>query len=175
MKPSYFFVFPILLWLSLFSCEGDVSMDEAIDWANQSFQYYRNGDYSKAIELSEQVLEVCPYYGESFGCIGLSYYHLGQVDKAIPNLLRAIEFQPYHVGALKLLCVLPYDSKKMFDYLNYCSRCINIDENFVPGYEKLIPALYELGEKRKVKALIRKLGMIDQNAASKLELQFSYK
>jgi tetratricopeptide (TPR) repeat protein len=82
----------ILLTFCLISCQ---EKDE-LEIANQ---YYKSGDYKKAIEAYNKHLEMKPAHEIAIYNRGRAYEELEQYEKAVDDFLRVIEINPRNIGA----------------------------------------------------------------------------
>lgn len=100
------FIYVILIILILL-CSPIFSMtkDEGISFFVQANELYKKGDYKKAIEIYEKIINSGFHNGHIYYNLGNSYFRLGKIGKSILNYRRA-------------LILLPRDSdlKKNLDY-----------------------------------------------------------
>ena len=60
----------------------------------------RGGDVDKAREALDELVAYCPAYAEGFNQRGFVRFIAGDYAGALPDLDRALELQPTHLGAL---------------------------------------------------------------------------
>ena len=63
-----------------------MSEKEKVD---KALDFYKKGDYKKAIDIFSSVLETCKDNAELYNNIGLCYANLGEFDKAEKNYLKS--------------------------------------------------------------------------------------
>jgi tetratricopeptide (TPR) repeat protein len=63
-------------------------------------EYWKTGDYDRAIADYGRALELDPDYAGAFVGRGLSYYGKGDIDRAIADVDRAIRLKPEYAEAL---------------------------------------------------------------------------
>jgi tetratricopeptide (TPR) repeat protein len=75
----------------------DSSPERRVDQARERFQLQ---DYYGAIHLLEEIASVGHAYADAEHLLGLSYSLVGQPEKALAHLDRALELNPHYVEAL---------------------------------------------------------------------------
>jgi tetratricopeptide (TPR) repeat protein len=75
----------------------DASPERRVDQARERFQLQ---DYYGAIHLLEEIVAIGHAYADAEHMLGLSYSLVGQAEKALAHLDRALELNPQYVEAL---------------------------------------------------------------------------
>src|SRR2546426_11014245 len=75
----------------------DVSPERLVEQANERFQLQ---DYYGAIHLLEEVLSSGRAFADAHHLLGVSYSLVGQLERALAELDRALALNPHYVEAL---------------------------------------------------------------------------
>ena len=73
------------------------------DQGNQAFE---KGDFSKAIQQYEAILESGQYSSDLYFNLGNAYYRQGQLPQSILAYERALRLEPYHAGSSQNLSMV---------------------------------------------------------------------
>jgi Flp pilus assembly protein TadD len=73
---------------------------------DQGHQWYKEGQYDKAIEEFEKVVQVDPDSVEASQCLGDSFFRMGQLEKAKEAYERVRQLDPENVNVLENLGVI---------------------------------------------------------------------
>ena len=60
----------------------------------------RSGNYVSAANIFTALVDYCPNYVEGYNQRAFAYYLSGNFEAALPDLARALEIRPRHLGAL---------------------------------------------------------------------------
>jgi superkiller protein 3 len=67
---------------------------EILNHFNSGVYFYKQGEFSKAIQAYQKVLEVDPTYIEAYNNLGILYQTLGDMDRALGFYQKSIEINP---------------------------------------------------------------------------------
>jgi tetratricopeptide (TPR) repeat protein len=81
---------------------------EAYDWMQSAYRTEEHGDYSKALEILDQLVAKYPSYAEAFNRRASVLWQMGEFKKSMADCERALRLNPNHYGALqgKGVCLL---------------------------------------------------------------------
>lgn len=159
--------------LLCFSCAKQQDSASIKTHFDEAYKEYQKGEFRKAIVHGEAIISSVPFYGEMYSFIGYCYLDLNEVDKGVKYLKRGIDYQPYDLKALRVLCELPYEGKSIAENIEFCTRCVEMDRTFVKGYENCILSFLKAGETRKAEDMLVKLNEVDAQAAGRLKEHMS--
>lgn len=92
------------------------------DFFNEALDYMQKGDWEKAIGGFKSCLNIVKNHYQSYGNMGLCYMKLGQKEKAIAALNKAIEFKPDYELAIVNLAMIKsgeFESDTQIEIVNY--------------------------------------------------------
>lgn len=97
---------------------ADVSSDaqkykESQKYFDEGFNFYKLGQYEKAVESFKEAIRIRPYYADAYNWIGLSYGRLEQYEKAIEAYKEAIKLKPDYIEAQEDLGFAYFSSGKL--------------------------------------------------------------
>lgn len=67
---------------------------------NQALEAMDNGEYEDSLHLFKETVKIMPIHNQSYGNIGLVYAFLGQKEKALEALDKALEIDPKYKPAI---------------------------------------------------------------------------
>jgi len=109
-----------------------LQQDYLRDWAGAGERYRR------AMALSPNWSIVCHSYAVHLA-------QQGQLDKALREIARAEEVDPYSLGIHNCAAAIYLDADRYEESIGECRRMLEIDPLSVPAYTKLGKALLQLG------------------------------
>jgi tetratricopeptide (TPR) repeat protein len=73
---------------------------KGMDKFNEAFAAMQSKEWEKALSSFQDVVRIDPKHTQSYGSIGICYAHLGQRDKALESLDKALELDPNYEPAI---------------------------------------------------------------------------
>jgi tetratricopeptide (TPR) repeat protein len=74
--------------------KGRALTSETLNHFNSGVHFYNQGDFSKAIQAYQKVIELDPTYIEAYNNLGVIYQMLGDVDRALGFYQKSTEINP---------------------------------------------------------------------------------
>ncbi|MFO0911288.1 MAG: tetratricopeptide repeat protein [Isosphaeraceae bacterium] len=125
------------IWFRADTAENNIALAEISQLIGQN-------DHRRAILGATRLIERSPRFAEAYNQRAIAHYHLGDFQASADDCRRAIELNPYHIGALAGLakCLLRLDQREAaLEALRRASRL----QPFSTDIKTLISAL-EAGE-----------------------------
>ncbi|RCV64745.1 Tetratricopeptide (TPR) repeat [Methanophagales archaeon] len=76
-----------------------VSAETAEEWNTKGIGFAMSGEYEKAIECFDKVIELDPNYTYAYSNRGIAYKNLKEYERAIEDYNKAIELDPNYANA----------------------------------------------------------------------------
>jgi|GEM_PF-3008626 len=128
------------------------------EYIRKGDEWIEKGDYEKGIQYYSEVIDLSPtkflpYYKRAY-----AYLDIGEIDKAIPDLLKADSLQPNDGSILAELAYCYYYKQENKKGRNYSKKALKIDEshplaNYYAGVLELQVENYKKGLNFLLKAI----------------------
>lgn len=128
--------------------------------------YVRIGQWEKAVSYLSNFLELTPNNVDAQKKIGIDYYNLDKFTFAIDNFEKAAKTL---WDDKELLLFTAIAANKLGDYqkaIDYATRAINLDKNYIRAYYQLATAYKGLGQSKLSKENLVKAKDLEQNAVN---------
>jgi tetratricopeptide (TPR) repeat protein len=110
-------------------------------------------DFEKAAECFDKIVCLDEYHYRAWYNLGISYFNLGQTDKALEAYQRALKIKPdyeyvyYNIGLL-------YETQKedLENAINYYQKALRLNENFTYALHALRDVQRKLESRQKQKS-----------------------
>lgn len=134
----------------------------------QAGQAYEGRDYSRALILCRQVLQIEPLHADALSLLGFTYLAMGKLEDAAAASRQAISFQPNHLDAHNALGIAMGRLNLWADAEASFRQVIRIKPDFSHGYNNLGIALKEQGKLNDAEACYRNALRLDAGSAEAL-------
>jgi type IV pilus biogenesis/stability protein PilW len=104
---------------------------------NSGVDLYDQGDYSKALQAYQKVIELDPEYAEAYNNLGIIYQEIGDFDRALSAYQNAIGINPKYEKALNNLGVLLYLEGRYEESIQAFQQALAINANNVESHINL--------------------------------------
>ena len=104
---------------------------------NSGVGLYHQGDYLKAIQAYQKVIELDPGYAEAYNNLGIIYQEIGDFDRALSAYQKAIGINPKYEKALNNLGVLLYLKGHYEESIQAFQKALTINANNVESHINL--------------------------------------
>ena len=119
--------------------------DDLQEYFNQGQQAYQQGDYEKAAQLYEKVVELDPNYAPAYNALGLTYKGLNAGLEDITWLFKvATEIDPNYIEAYENQCKMYHQAGQYDEAEKNCLKILSINPNY--GSTQLILGWIYLGK-----------------------------
>lgn len=122
--------------------------------STQGLILFYKGKYSEAVELFKQALKQNPYYTEAYLYRGTAYRHLGETEKAIADLKRAIDLAPDEPLAYQRLASLLMDTPQKLEAIPYLRKLLELEPDKYKIMVQLAELHYEAGNRPQAQKLL---------------------
>ena len=79
------------------------SITEARKYYDEGINYFKTGEYEKAVEQFKKATESRPDYAEAYYWLGNCYKNLGESDKKVESFKKAIELFSENIKSYKFI------------------------------------------------------------------------
>jgi len=128
-------VFVLLIALAVSSSVWGQSPTTAEAYNLQGLEYFKKGDYDKAIESYNQAISINPDYADAYLNRGDAYDDKGDYDKAIESYNQVIRIDPNNAMGYVSRGLLYYNKKDYDKVIADYNQIIRIDPNNVFAYK----------------------------------------
>ncbi len=136
-----------------------------------ALNYYRQGDFSRAIQGFQRVLSLRPDYALAAYYLGLAYGKAGDSEQSVAWLKRALELDSTNFSAAFNLGAAYLQKGKIQESLAAFQQSVAIDPNYAPGYAALGELFLYRGEVDQALAALRKaVSLAPDNSKARLSL-----
>ena len=101
--------------------------------------------YADAEECFLKVVKINPEFAMGYAYLGLAYYYMNVLDKAIKNYKKVLDFQPENLSAICNIGLSLLNMGYRDEAIVYCHKAIAIDKGFCGAHVLLANALSALG------------------------------
>ncbi|MBF0523203.1 MAG: tetratricopeptide repeat protein [Candidatus Omnitrophica bacterium] len=134
-------------------CSSSISASTVKEIFEQALIAYSKEDYSKAIELFQQTLQIYPKLAASYNYIGLSQKALGiNEEDVLASFQKAIEVDPSYVPVYDSLSKYYYSLGKFDEAEQYGLKAVRLNPEMVTAYLSL-GWVYLIGKDEPSKAI----------------------
>jgi len=136
-----------------------------------ALNYYRQGDFFRAIQGFQRVLSLSPDYALAAYYLGLAYGKAGDSEQSVAWLKRALELDSTNFSAAFNLGAAYLQEGKIQESLAAFQQSVAIDPNYAPGYAGLGELFLYQGQVDQALAALRKaVTLAPDNAKARLSL-----
>ena len=104
------------------------------------------GEYSDAIKNFNRVVLAMPDFAEVWNKLGDVYSHLGDYEMALNNYLQALEFNPYHFGAMESCGSIWLERQDLKKAAFWLRKALDLNPNLISAGIALRRIEEELGQ-----------------------------
>jgi len=126
---------------------------EILTHFNSGVQFYNQGQFSKAIQAYQKVIELDPTYIEAYNNMGIICQEIGDFDRAFEAFQKSIEINPQYEKGYNNLGILLYLKGRNEEALEAFQKAVAINPNNIESH-------INLG------VLFKKQGQLDKAIAS---------
>jgi tetratricopeptide (TPR) repeat protein len=133
MKLVSFKILGLGLWGILIAASS-IYADPREDYFKEGQQAYEQGDYNKAANLFEKVVELDPNYAPVYNALGLTYRGLnGSLDDISWLFKVATDIDPNYIEAYENACKTFYQAAQYDDAEKNCMKILSINPHYGPA------------------------------------------
>jgi tetratricopeptide (TPR) repeat protein len=107
------------------------------DFFKKGVDYHNKGDFKKAIEMYEKVLETRGLDKKTLVLLGNAYYMDKEIEKAEEFYKKALSLDPNYAKAHFNLGIIHEENKKVKDAIQAYKRATELDKDFGEAYANL--------------------------------------
>ena len=125
-------------------------------------QLFRAGQYAKAAEICNRILDHHPGHLEAILLLGKATMHQGDIGKATELFRAALKKSPDDIRALYFRGRTLGESGHFIEAASFLRKAVRLDPNFAEGYNMLGTVLHVMGRTDEAAELILKAIQLDR-------------
>jgi Tfp pilus assembly protein PilF len=117
--------------------KGGTLTSEALLHFNSGVHFYKQREFSKAIQAYQKVIEVDPTYIEAYNNLGIIYQMLGDMDRAVGFYQKSIEINPRYEKGYNNLGTLLFLKGRYEEAQEAFKKALTINSNNIESHINL--------------------------------------
>jgi superkiller protein 3 len=117
--------------------KGQPLTSEALNHFNSGVHFYKQGEFLKAIQAYQKVIEVDPAYIEAYNNLGILYQMLGDMDRALGFYQKSIEINPRYEKGYNNLGTLLFLKGRYEEAQEAFQNALTINSNNIESHINL--------------------------------------